>query len=44
MKTYKMVTISQERYDRMVESYDKVLKELEELRKELEQFKKGGAC
>lgn len=41
MKTYKMVTIPQERYDRMVESYDK---ELEELRKELEQFKKGGAC
>lgn len=42
--SYTMVTIPQERYDRMVESYDKVLKELEELRKELEQFKKGGAC
>lgn len=41
MKTYKMVTIPQERYDRMVESYDKAL---EELRKELEQLKKGGAC
>jgi len=44
MKTYKMVTIPQERYDRMVESYDKALKELEELGKELEQLKKGGAC
>lgn len=37
----RMIMISEERYDRMIESYDKAMEELQKLREQLQAVKEG---